>query len=374
MNAKEKITKARAGLILDMPFFGSLSLRLQVKEDETCKTAYTDGRILGFNPSFIDGLPLEQVKGLICHEVMHCACSHHTRRANRDAKKWNIAADYAINQILVDSNVSLPSGRLLDPTYKDMSADEIYSRLPKEEDQNDNPDNDPGNCGEIRDAQNDAGNPASQSEMNQSEQDWKIALTQANQQAKAMGKLPGGIARLVESLVEPIVDWREILRRFVDKIAKNDYSWSRPNRRFIGQGLYLPSLHSEQIGPIVVACDTSGSVDDEMINQFAAELTSILQDYKTECTVIYCDSAIQGIETFTQDDLPLKLNAKGGGGTNFNPPFEYIAENNIIPSCMIYLTDMAGRFPDNPPDYPVLWGMIEAWTTEAPFGECVKIK
>ena len=98
MTAAEKITKARAGLVLDLPFFGSLALRLKCKPDETCQTAWTDGQSIGYNPEFIDPLPLDQVKGLLAHEVMHLACSHHTRRGNRDPKKWNIAGDFAINQ------------------------------------------------------------------------------------------------------------------------------------------------------------------------------------------------------------------------------------------------------------------------------------
>jgi predicted metal-dependent peptidase len=155
MNPKEKISKARAGLVLDMPFFGSLALRLDIQEDASCPTAATNGRIMFYNPNFIEKLPLEQVKGIICHEVMHCACAHHVRRQGRDAQKWNIAADYVVNQILEDCKISLPPGRLLDPAYKGMNADEIYNRLPDTDTQaadGGEQGSDPGGCGEVRDA------------------------------------------------------------------------------------------------------------------------------------------------------------------------------------------------------------------------------
>lgn len=392
MTAAEKITKARAGLILDHPFFGSLALRLKVKSDETCKTAWTDGVSLGFNPAFIDGLPLDQVKGLLCHEVMHCACSHHTRRGARDPKKWNIAGDHAINHIITDCRMSLPEGALLDPAYKDMSADEIYGRLPMPQDQggqgqgqgqgqsgqdpagNDQGQgNDPGQCGEVRDAQGQDGNQASPADLSQAEQEWKIATTQAAQQARAMGKLSAGLARLVDEIVQPAVDWKAVLRRFVDQSAKGDYTWSRPNRRFIGQGLYLPSLHSEELKPLVIGIDTSGSIDHETLAQFAAEVRAILEDYKTSATVIYCDSSINRVDTFTHEDFPEKLEACGGGGTAFEPVFSYVDEHAIEPSCLVYLTDMYGSFPDQEPSYPVLWARI-GQGKEAPFGETVEVK
>lgn len=376
MTAAEKITKARAGLVLDLPFFGSLALRLKCKPDETCQTAWTDGQSIGYNPEFIDPLPLDQVKGLLAHEVMHLACSHHTRRGNRDPKKWNIAGDFAINQILEDSKIALPSGRLLDPAYRGMSTDEIYSKLPipQEQDGNDGKQgNDPGKCGEIRDAQGKNGQKPSEADLSQSEQDWKIAVTQAAQQAKAMGKLPDSLKRLVGEILKPAVDWKDVLRRFVDQSAKNDYSWSRPNRRFIGQGLYLPSLHSEELPPIVIAVDTSGSIDSDIINQFSAEITAILEDYKTSCTVIYCDSKIGHIETFASDDLPLKLNPVGGGGTDFRNVFTFLELHDKLPSCLVYLTDLAGTFPNQEPAYPVLWAKIGDYNIKAPFGEEVKI-
>ena len=386
MTVSEKITKARAGLILDLPFFGSLALRLEVVEDAACETAWTDGSRMGYNPDFIESLTLQEVKGLICHEVMHCACAHQSRRGDRNRKKWNIAGDYAINQILEDCKIALPDGKLIDPVYKGMCADEIYNKLPKGGNAqspllggDSGVGSDPGKCGEVRDAQPGVG--AENLQPLQSEQDWKIAVAQAAQEARLQGELPAGLDRLVGEILSPKVDWRDVLRRFVDQTAKNDYTWSPPNRRYIHQGLYLPSVRSEELPPIVVAVDTSGSIGEKELDQFASELTAILEDYHTSCTVIYCDAAVAHVETHDYASLPLQLHPKGGGGTDFRPPFEWVKDEfpyredsgGGLPSCLIYLTDLeCSSYPAEPP-YPVLWAHLGKGGTKPPFGEEVQL-
>jgi predicted metal-dependent peptidase len=385
--AIDKIRKARASLILSQPFFASLALRLQVIEDPTCETLWTDGQRLGFNPEFVDSLTLDEVKGTICHEVMHCACSHQFRRGNKHHATWNQACDYAINPIISESGMVLPAGCLNSSEFKDKSAEEVYMVLASQQDKaecgnssqsgggsgnNNQQSNDPGKCGEVRDNTGDKAEGANSSQTEQ-ESAWRIAVSQAAQQAKTQGNLPAGLARMIDSIINPAVDWKSVLRRFVDNTAKNDYSWSRPNRRYISAGLYLPSLQSESLPPIVCAIDTSGSVNQGILNQFAAEISCILEDYKTTVNVLYCDSRIEGHEEFTSDNLPVKLSPKGGGGTDFRPVFDYIEESGMQPSCLIYLTDMHGKFPEQEPSYPVLWGTIKYNRESVPFGESVKI-
>lgn len=386
-SASDKIAKGRAGLILDQPFFGSLALRLTPVEDPTVATAWTDGKSLGFSPDFIDSLPLDQVKGLLCHEIMHCANQHTTRRGDRDKKRWNVACDLAINPIIEACGLSLPPGGLNDPSYRDLSAEEIYGRLPSEsegggkgdsdaggdsEDQN----TDPGGCGEVRDnpGGEDDNSPASEAEKRQAEQEWKIAVAQAATQAKQAGELPAGLGRMIEDIVDPKLDWREVLRRFVDTSARNDYQWFPPNRRHVHNGFYFPSARSEELGSITVAVDTSGSVNVETLNQFAAELTDIVGKFRASTKVIYCDTHVDeaAVQDFGPDELPLELKPVGFGGTDFRPPFDYIEREGVQPVCMIYFTDgYCDRFPEEPA-YPVLWaiyGRNERFTP--PFGEVV---
>jgi predicted metal-dependent peptidase len=416
MKPIEKMSKARAGLILDQPFFGSLAMRLDLREDPTCETVWTNGRVLGFNPEFIGGLTLDETKGVIAHDVMHLANCHHTRRKGRDPGEWNKAGDFAINPLIEDSKMVLPSCRLRDPGLDGKSTEEIYRILtdrpdpegePKDSgggqgsddssggggtdqnsqddqngqdpnsNQNDPSDSgsggDPGGCGEIRDFPAEDGGPASSSEIAQQEQDWKIAAVQAATQAKSRGMLPAGIARMVQEIANPKLDWRTVLRRFIEMSAKNDYTWSQPNRRFVHMGLFLPSLRSEELKEIVIAVDTSCSIGQDELDSFAAEINGILEEFETVATVIYCDAAVAGVEVFDRETLPVKLQLVGGGGTSFIPPFEWIEENGAEPTCLVYLTDMeCSRFPAEP-GFPVLWVSTEADYETPPFGEVAEL-
>jgi len=166
--------------------------------------------------------------------------------------------------------------------------------------------------------------------------------------------LPGALERIVEEMLEPVLDWRELLRRFVDTTAKNDYSWFPPNRRHIHNGLILPSLRSQELKNVTMAMDTSGSITDEDLKAFEAEVRAIIQDYRANTKVIYCDAKVQSVEEFDAD-MPVELHPAGGGGTDFRPPFEHIEEAGEYPVCMIYQTDgWCDSFPEEPP-YPVLW-------------------
>lgn len=378
LETDQKLTKARAGLILDQPFFGSLALRLQAVADPGCGTAWTDGQKMGFDPAWIKELTLNQVKGLWAHEVLHCACAHHVRRQARNPKKWNVATDYAINQILLNAGFQLPAGNLVNPAYQDMSAEEIYNLVPDpppDQGGGGGQGEDPGGCGAVRDGQDAQGKPLGPQDLAREEQNWKVALAQAAQQAKACGNLSADLARLVDEIVHPKLNPYELLRQFLEMSARNDYSWTPPNRRYLSQGFYLPSLRSEELPEIVIAVDTSGSVTAEELAQFAAEVSGILEAYETKITVIYCDTEVSGDpEIFTREDLPLKLNAKGGGGTDFRPPFAWVADNELSPACLIYLTDMAcSRFPLDP-GYPVMWAKIGPWQSNPPpFGEIIEI-
>jgi predicted metal-dependent peptidase len=372
--AELQLTKARTALLIDNPFFGTLTLRLEVEEAQGLATAGTDGKKLYYNPDFINRLPLEHLKAVLAHEVLHVALLHHTRREQRDPRKWNIAADYAINPLLAKSGFTLPDGCLLDHQYADMATEEIYRQLPDDnqgqggQGGGEGQDQDPGGMGGVIDAPRD-GKDGKSGGFGRAEEDAKIATQQAAQAAKACGTIPAGIKRLVDEIINPKLPWQDILRRFVDATAKNDYTWSYPNRRHIADGLYLPSMYSEELGHIVLAVDTSGSIDREALNQFSAELNSILEYANAELTVIYSDSEVTGVEVFTKSDLPLTLHPVGGGGTDFRPAFQYVEDHNLDPKFFIYFTDMDGHFPDKAPDYPVLWAQYGGYKIDPPFGE-----
>lgn len=371
MIPSRKIARARAGLICDQPFFGTLALRLTLKEDPSCDTAWTDGVALGYNPDYITSLPMGQVTGLVAHEVMHLALCHHTRQGKRDAHMWNVAADYAINQMLMDSGFEMPDNLLQSDAYRGKSAEAIYDLLPG------TGGNGRASPGEVRPMPGKSPTPA---ELKLEEQKWKVAVTQATQQAKAMGKsasMGKGFERAVKEILFPKVDWRTVLREFMDTAVRSDYCWMQPNPRYIAQGVYLPSLSGKDVGLIAVAIDTSGSVSESQLEQFSAEVSAMLDEFNITVEVIYADNQVQGNETFTQADLPLKLKLKGGGGTDFRPAFELLETKGIEPCCIVYLTDLyCSRYPDHHPEYPVLWINTErddyAWKAP-PFGQVINM-
>ena len=161
----------------------------------------------------------------------------------------------------------------------------------------------------------------------------------------------------------------------VEMSARNDYNWTRPNRRYISSGIILPSLISEELPEVVIAVDTSCSITEKQLSTFASEASAVLGAYETTIRVIYCDARVRGEKVFTRADLPLELELRGGGGTKFEPVFEHITENQYTPSCLIYFTDLAGSFPEHEPDYPVMWLVPKPRDDQertVPFGDIVK--
>ena len=277
-----------------------------------------------------------------------------------------------------------------DDGEKDDNSDELDDNKPDNDDDDDDNDDDddelegedPGNCGEVREYQGKDGTSASPSDIKEQEQDWKIATVQAATQANQYGNMPAGLGAEIQNIVEPKVDPRDLLQDFVARTAKNDFSWTPPNRKYIQQGLYMPSPKSEELGTVVQVLDTSISVSQVELDNFSAIVAATLEAYSFDAIVLYCDTKVYEPEYFTQADLPLKLKLQGRGGTDFIPPFNWIRKNDIDPVCLIYLTDLqCNSFPSPSPDYPVVWictdppsmhGPGGYWHTP-PFGEVIFI-
>ena len=395
-----RIQKARTTLLLDHPFFGTLLFRLGARSCSSVPTMATDGVSLFYNPKFVGTLNAAELAGVLAHEVMHPALQHHTRRGGRDHRRWNMACDYAINPMLLDAGLTLPKDVLIDNRFRGMSAERIYNLIEegeKQEDssgasesqsgnasdgsedgslQNDESGNEPqvpatpGGVGQVLDA------PEAEAESGPSVAEqaraWQIAVEQAETVAKVAGKLPGGAARALEASQAAKVDWRELLRRAWSDTIPADYSWTRPNRRHVWAGLYLPGITSEGVGEIAIGVDCSGSVSARQLGLFEAETRSILEGQRPRLVhVIYFDAAVQKVETY-QSGQPISLSPVGGGGTDFRPCFEWLEEQGIVPQTLVFLTDLCGTFPDEMPSYPVIWASTEA--RRAPFGEVVPME
>ena len=372
--AFKRVQIARTALLLDQPFFGVLALGLELVEDTTCQTAWTDGRSLGFNPTFVEKLSHDELLAVVAHEVMHCACGHPWRRQSREPRKWNVAADYAINSVIAEAGFQLPAGCLLDPQFAGKWAEWIYDRIPDspqgsgqgqgqgQSASGNSQTDDPSGLGEVRDAPSDADAPT--------EADWQQQKEQAIKQSR--GKLPASLKRDIQSAGFHPADWRSLLRRYVSEVCKADYSWLRPNVRYLASGLYLPALHAHRMGAMVVAVDTSGSIDSVTLGQFANEVTAIANDVQpSEITVMYCDAKVHRVDTFAAGDA-IALQPCGGGGTAFEPVFDRIAADGELPAVLVYLTDLYGSFPDVAPDYPVIWAVTSS-VADVSFGDVVPI-
>jgi predicted metal-dependent peptidase len=367
MSAESDMFKARSQLLMDQPFFGTLALRLKlVQDDDNCATAQTDGKRLTYNSKFIEKLTSAERKGLIAHEVMHCVWNHMTRRNNRDHKKWNIAGDYAINPHLIECGFILPAGGLIDKAYYDMSVDSIYNKLP------DGPNGPNGGKPCPWGIVLDSGSGDIKADSNAAvESEWQVAVTQAAEVAKQAGKMPGNISKFIQDIVKPVVDWRTVLWPFCSSHAKDDYSWRKPNRAYISEDEYLPSMINETVGHIAFIVDTSGSCQ-EYWKQFLGEARSIHADLRPEqLTVIHCDTKVQDVhEVMPEDEFPENV-IKGGGGTSFSPPFDYLNEHHPDVAAAVYLTDLEGHVGDEP-DYPVLW--MCTTNRQAPWGQTCRIQ
>jgi predicted metal-dependent peptidase len=380
--ALKAVAAARAKLVLTNDarsvFFATLVLRLNVVIDWSAETMATDGKSLFVNPDWCNALTNDERVGTLCHETLHLVMRHHCRREGRDPSRWNEATDLSANFIIEQAGFTLPRTRLMpgEGKYRDFpperSAEEYYALLsepPKDgeqEAQDGGARSDPGGCGEVRDVKDPA-------EAKNQEAEWDAAVAQAEQASKGRGELPGGIARLVGQVLHPPADWRSILREFVSSLARNDYSWSHPNRRHVAAGLYLAGMRSQELGEVVVAIDTSGSVGEAEMSVFANEVEAILGAFDCSAVVLYHDSAITNVDEWKSSDGPLKLDPVGGGGTSHVPVFEHVANMSIQPACVVALTDAYSVFPASPPECPVLWAIVGDNPTPPPFGHVVRV-
>jgi len=381
-----RIQRARTALLLDHPFFGSLLFRLKGHETSSVETMATDGVSLFYNPTFVQDLTAAQLTGVLAHEALHPALQHHVRRLGREPERWNRACDYAINPLVIDAGLALPEGVLLEDCFRGMSAERIYNLLEQEESNEVGPPPvspvedsgaggptapvTPGGFGQVIDApgpEEPGGKDPEQQAM-----EWQIAVTQAQTISKLAGKLPAGVARSLDGAAKARVDWRELLRRAWSDTTPSDYSWMRPNRRHIWQGLYLPGIQREGVGEVVIFVDCSGSINARQLALFEAEVRSILDGQRPERVyAVYFDTCVHKVDMCAAGQ-PIRLTPVGGGGTDFRPCFAWIEDRRLRPQIVVFLTDLYGPLPDQEPPVPVLWA--STGKQQAPFGQVIPMQ
>jgi len=361
--AEDRMGIARARLLLRQPFYGVLLSMTDFVAEGSIPTMATDGVKVYYSPEFVKGLTESEIYGVLMHEINHCIYLHCTskRRMNRDSHRWNVACDFAINLEIRDMQLTLPRDTLLDEKYRDMNAEQIYDDLPEDSSQF-----------QTFDIHIENSDHESWDDM----EDKIVTAYEMTKDSKQRGNLPSGLKRWIDKLKKSKVKWERIFHRFVGQaLAKDDYSFARPNRRHLAQDIYLPELRNHIIGSVVIAVDTSGSVGVNQLEQFAAEIGKVghLVD---EVTVMSCDARVHEVIKVRrfQDFLSgVNFEFQGGGGTAFEPVFEKIDELKIIPELLIYLTDTYGSFPEKAPSYPVLWCVTVSpeQASNIPFGKTI---
>lgn len=351
MNAKQKIERAAARMLLAYPWWSTLYLHLRVVESTSISTAATDGTLLLYNPDYVLTLSDSDCIGLLMHETAHCALMHPFRRGSRQPFLWNIACDQAVNALLLADGITLPPG-CVPPAPLDKTAEELYEKITDQmQKQHGQDPRDVFSPGELGDSGESGGENIKGS---MTESAWRDVL------ASCRGYEPASISRTVHAASEPRVNWRAELAQFVHAMRKAEWrSWSRPSRRIAG----LPGWRREPECSIAVCVDTSGSVSEQILNRFLTEVKSIVNMANIKTWLISCDAAVhQCIEP--GEALPSAF--VGGGGTDFRPAIEKSLALEV--DAIIYFTDGNGIAPQGCTT-PVLWALTKH--VEMPFGKSI---
>lgn len=362
------LDRAKVSIVTQHPFFASILMKRKLIEDNTIPTAAVDQRgQIYYNKDFVEKLSVDELVFLLCHEVGHVIGQHALRRGARQAKKWNIAGDAWINDMLKDAGIGqFIEGGVNMPGSKDETVDVIYNKLP------DNPGGGGGGQGPggIGDDLIERGSPLTDEEATRIDAETRVEIAQAAQAAKAQGKMPGGLAKIVADLIDPGTPWYEILERYMTSLTRGDYTWSRPNRRF-APSHYLPSTGKvAEMGEIVIQVDVSGSISKLELDHYNGHLQRIVAQCNPERVhVLYVDTAVAKHEVFEQGE-EVALTFYCGGGTDMEEGFRYLAQEGIEPEIFVCLTDGYTSFdPSSNPAYPVIWCISS--DIEAPYGENV---
>ena len=390
----EKLTTARVGLLLKAPFFGNMATRmLLIDASEWCPTAATNGRNFYYNKKFVEKLSVKKLEFLFGHEICHCVFDHFGRVGSRDRQLSNIAQDFAVNQILVDERIGEKITEVkicYDQKYRGMAWEEIYDELyekaekiPMDQllkqlgellDEHINEDGSgPGKEGD-KEGKGKGMPGMTKEEAQQIRDEIKEAMIQSAAAAGA-GKVPAGIQRMIKDMTEPKMDWRTLVRQEIQSIVRNDYSFTRPNRKSMHSGAILPGMKEATTIDIGISIDMSGSIGEEDATVFLSEVKGIVDQYEDFKINLWCfDTAIYNHQEFTQDNSEdlFDYEPEGGGGTDFEANWEFMKEQGIQPKKFIMFTDgyPCGGWGDE--DYCdtifIVKGNTEA---EAPFGQTV---
>lgn len=378
MMTDSKLTKAKAKLMMENPYFGMMSSYLEVKSSDNIESFLSDGNRLEINETYLANLSLEETQFVLSNAAMHRVLDHQQRQDSKMTWLWQLATDYAINGMLVNNGLPLPDRVNYDTRFEGKYAEEIYAIL-KDEIRNEaydqNEANESGYNENNQQKQNEMQAPQDQSEgkREQLEGDAMQALIEAQhkeaiKKADQASKEPKDLARLISKRYVSDRDWRALLADYLQEHLYSDYTRFPANKKLLYQGVYLPAP-SHTPAKLGIAIDSSASISQTLLDQFVAEIEAIrleLQGIDIELFVV--DAKVHAHHTFYEGEM-VEVEILGGGGTDFRALFDYVLDQEIQIDCLLYFTDGAGIFPDDEPDFDLLWALTQA--TPIPFGETI---
>jgi predicted metal-dependent peptidase len=368
---------ARIQLILKNGLFGSIALTLEEVATLDIPTIATNGKKLFVSPEFWGSLSLQEQVFALAHECVHVLLHHCGVRGHVgwDPKLWNVAVDVVTNHVLAEQRLGkMPEGCIWEPELYakgDGIPEKIY-RLLEEEGGNGGEGEGEGGEGEGEGGEG-GRKPWDDVTVEpldeEAENEVKVRVQQA---CLAAGDVPGDLGRMLKRLTEVKVPWTDVLRDYLHRSQNEDRSFSRPNRRFASQGMYLPSVEDEEeLGKVAVCLDTSGSTwgSQNMLERFATEVAAIVEDLNPSSVVfIQHDTHVRRESEHDKGEVP-EFEVVGGGGTSFIGALAAAGEHD--PEVCIMLTDLYGPMGDEP-EFPVIW--CSTGRTEAEFGRVISVE
>lgn len=429
MEARKRISKAIIKMMSQLPFYAELMMRAKIlKFTEQMKKAPNycpsmcvaiDGNIY-YDDEFIDSMSDDELNFVILHEAAHKAYLHLTRVGKRDHLVWNIAADIAVNYEVAYRmnryfpNASAPNGVIMPGRDGTMELDfgkkkviindvnkktveqlyvEIANNLPKSARMNAGGGGGKGN--KDMSSSSGLGTPIdmhkysdedgkSWSEMTDFEKEEyaeraKDDVIEAATKCKKRGELPEGIEQMLDNLLRAKINWRQYIWKHVVNEIPFDQTLSRPNRRFLTQGLYVPGVVKENVD-IVAMVDLSGSISEKEMKEFIFLMTTITNQFRNvNITILSHDSKVHEVTEIRMANEKKIRNAKyrGGGGTDHVPCFKWVKENKRNCPLIVAFTDGYTRFPEKyDVKTPTIWVLSQGGKkpSEMPFGVAIKME
>jgi predicted metal-dependent peptidase len=404
-----EIKACTLALLINNPFFGFIVSKMRFIESskspfgDTINTAATDGKNIIYNTDFFLKLDPKERTFVIAHEVLHCVLDTLGRLGDRDMGYWNMATDFVINGTLKKENIgTMPKVGLYDPKYDGWIAEQVYEDLKKNKaakkepmDVHLDPNSLPKEKGEKGKASSTGQQPGdkekgegsgdgdqddegqghkiSHKEIEKNMKEMRNTIVEAYQRAKMAGHDLGGMELLIDGLINPRINWKQLLNATIQSIFKDDITWNRPNRRNPVTGMILPTLGYQDTVDICISIDTSGSISDEQRREFLSEIAGILNYYKNFKLKLWCfDTGVHAFQEYDTHNINDLVNyvPGGGGGTDIGCNFEFMDNEDIKPKQFICLTDgYNGSANWGPEDYcPTVWIIHSNPKPQVPWG------